>query len=602
MGTMTNLDYNHHYQPAKFAEKTITTRRDRLYYIDWLRVFAILVVFFVHCSKIFDYHTTVVFNTVRSPILSAFRDFSLIWVMPLFFVLSGAAIFLSKGSDKKWEFVKSRFLRLLVPLIFVGTFIINPLYVYIERLSSGQAAGGFFQWYPQYFDGIYGFGGNFAPLGQGTHLWYLEFLFIYSLILLPLFVRSKRRGTSFLARLSIHFEKPWALFFLFLPISAVAAAFEMLGLGGVRVMGGWDPLSYLLFLGYGFLIFSNAKIGETIKAYSTIYLALALILTALLLGSHFGFILKIPGLTRHDLLNDGALLPLNQSLEAAVQGLRGLLGWCWIIGLLGLGRRFLNFNNNFLVYGNEGVLPFYIMHHTVIYIIGYYVIQWSGSIGSKFFAISIASFTIIMAIYEILIRRFNLLRFLFGMKTKTHSKVWQKFLFAMSGLSFVLVMALLIVSLKVENISPLPTKPGLYVNEEFGFQLAFPASMNQPGKLTSSDVLFHIKHPKKTMFLKIRKNVIHTNQPLDPQAGKNWIMMIMRNLGMKNPEILSAEIFTTPDGTKALYAAIKFKTKTDSLVGAFTFVNRNGKRLFIAGYNDDGLKPLEQIMKSLTFK
>jgi hypothetical protein len=53
---------------------------------------------------------------------------------------------LSKGSDKTGGFIKSRFLRLLVPLIFVGTFIINPLYVYIERLSSGQAASGFFQW------------------------------------------------------------------------------------------------------------------------------------------------------------------------------------------------------------------------------------------------------------------------------------------------------------------------------------------------------------------------------------------------------------------------------------------------------------------------
>ena len=71
---------------------------------------------------------------------------------------------------------------------------------------------------------------------------------------------------------------------------------------------------------------------------------------------------------------------------------------------------------------------------------------------------------------------------------------------------------------------------------------------------------------------------------------------------MKNPEILSTEIFTTPDGTKALYAAIKFKTKTDSLVGAFAFVDKNGKRLFIAGYNDGGFEPLEQIMKSLTFK
>jgi len=172
-------------QPSTFTENAKVARRERLYFLDWIRVLAILLVFLVHCSKIFDYHTTVVFNTVRSPVLSAFRDFSLLWIMPLFFVLSGAAVFLSKGSDKPGGFVKSRFLRLLIPLIFVGTFIINPLYVYIERLSSGEAASGFFQWYPRYFDGIYGFGGNFAPLGQGTHLWYLEFLFIYSVLRIP---------------------------------------------------------------------------------------------------------------------------------------------------------------------------------------------------------------------------------------------------------------------------------------------------------------------------------------------------------------------------------------------------------------------------------
>jgi len=336
--------------------------------------------------------------------------------MPLFFVLSGAAVVLSKGPDKPGKFIKSRFLRLLIPLIFIGTFIINPLYVYIERLFNGETTSGFFQWYPQYFDGFYGFGGNFVPLGQGTHLWYLQFLFIYSLILLPLFVPSKKRGTSFLARLSVHFEKPWALFLLFLPIAAIAATFEMFGLGGARIMGGWDPISYLLFFSYGYLIFSNAKIGETIKKYSPIYLAVAIILTALLLDTHFGFILKVPGLTRHDVLNDGALLPLNQSMWVTVQAFRGLIAWCWIIGLLGLGHRFLNFNNKFLAYANEAVLPFYILHHTVIYIIGYYVIQWDMNVGGKFLVISIASFTIIMAIYEMLIRHINLLRFLFGMK------------------------------------------------------------------------------------------------------------------------------------------------------------------------------------------
>jgi hypothetical protein len=578
------------------------TQTERLYYLDWLRVFAILFVLLFHCGKIFDYHTTVVFNTVRSPVLSAFREFGFLWIMPLFFMLSGASVFLSLRSRGPGEFIKTRILRLLFPLILIGTFIINPPYVYIERLFSGQAASGFIQWYPRFFDGMYGFGGNFAPLGQGTHLWYLEFLFIYSLILLPLFIRSKKLGISCLSKLSIHFENPWALFFLFLPISVVAATFEIIGLGGVRVMGGWDPISYLLFFSYGYLIFSNAQIRNTIKKYSMIYLAAALILTAFYLDSHFGVNLKIPGVTRHDFLNNGAILPRNHSVWIAVQAFRGLPAWCWIIGLLGLGLRFLNFNKKFLVYANEAVLPFYILHHTIIYIIGFYVIQWSSSVGTKYFIIAIVSFAAIMAIYEILIRRVSVLRILFGMKIKNDSRKRQTALCVMAGLFFVLVMSLVVVSLTAENMSPPPTKPGLYINEELGFQLTFPTSLNKLGKLTSPDVLFHIKHPKKTLYLKVRQNAISANQPLDPQAGKKWIKRTMIRLGMKQPEVISTEVFTTPDGTKTLYATIKFKTRTLSLVGAFAFFNKNGKRLFIAGYNDDGFEPLEQIMKSLTFK
>jgi len=413
-------------QPSTFAENDKTARIDRLYYLDWLRIFGILSVFLLHSAKFFDYHTAVVFNTIRSPVLSAFREFILLWVMPLFFIISGASVFLSLKPDRTGQFFKAKTSRLLIPLIFVGTFIINPGYVYIERLFGGQAADSFIQWYPQFFDGMYGFGGNFAPLGQGTHLWYLEFLFIYSLILLPLFIRSKKLGMSYLSNLSIHFEKPWSLLFLFLPISAVAAAIEFIGLGGVRVMGGWDPISYLLFFGYGYLIFSNAQIRETIKKYGTVYLAVALILTALYLDSHFGFNLIIPGVTRHDFLKDGVLLPLNHAGWTGVQAFRGLLAWCWIVGLLGLGSRILNTNNKILVYANEAALPFYILHHTVIYTIGFYIIQWTSPVGTKYFIISITSFTIIMAIYEILIRRINWLRFLFGMKPANNRRLQSK--------------------------------------------------------------------------------------------------------------------------------------------------------------------------------
>jgi hypothetical protein len=65
------------------------------------------------------------------------------------------------------------------------------------------------------------------------------------------------------------------------------------------------------------------------------------------------------------------------------------------------------------------VLPFYVLHQTVILIIGFYVVQWSLAIGAKYSIITGASFVAILVIYEVLVRRFNVLRFLFGMRMKT---------------------------------------------------------------------------------------------------------------------------------------------------------------------------------------
>lgn len=404
-------------KPITLKNSIIVNQSERYYYLDWLRLFAILVVFFHHCSKFFDYHTTTVYNTVRSPTLSAFREFNFLWIMPLFFFISGASVYFSLRSRKAGGFIKERILRILIPLIFIGTFVINPPYIYIERLFEGKTISGFISWYPHFFDGMWP-KGNFAPLGMGTHLWYLQYLFIFSLILLPLFVRSKKSGRSHLAKLATHFEKPWALFLLFVPISAAASSIELMGLGFTRVVGGWDPISFLLFFIYGYLIFSNTQILETIRKYSTVGLVAAIVLTIFYIDSHFGINLVIPGITRHNIHEIEAAFSINLPVSAAIQAFRGLLGWCWLIGLLGLGKRFLNFNNRSLAYGGEAVLPFYILHHTIILIIGFPILQWSSSVSTKYFAIASISFVIILALYELLVRRLNIIRFLFGMKLK----------------------------------------------------------------------------------------------------------------------------------------------------------------------------------------
>ena len=78
----------------------------------------------------------------------------------------------------------------------------------------------------------------------------------------------------------------------------------------------------------------------------------------------------------------------------------------------------MNRNNGALSYANEAVLPFYILHQTVIISIGFYVVQWTVGVGLKYLVISTTSFLAIMLVYEFLVRRINILRFLFGMRLR----------------------------------------------------------------------------------------------------------------------------------------------------------------------------------------
>ena len=97
---------------------------------------------------------------------------------------------------------------------------------------------------------------------------------------------------------------------------------------------------------------------------------------------------------------------------------RCLNSWSLVIALLGFGSKYLTFNNNLLKYVTQLILPFYILHQTVILTIGFFVVQWDLSIAAKYLVISTSSLIIIMLLYELLIKRFNILRFLFGLKTK----------------------------------------------------------------------------------------------------------------------------------------------------------------------------------------
>jgi peptidoglycan/LPS O-acetylase OafA/YrhL len=319
------------------------------------------------------------------------------WLMPLLFLVSGASTFfaLRKGPAR---FVKDRTLRLLVPLV-VGIFSHLILCVYLERRTQFGFRGSFFDFLPHYFDGLYLFGGNFAWMG--LHLWYLEVLFLFSLLCLPLFQwLLAGSGRRLLARLGAFLALPGAVYLLALPGTLLMPLLDPARVFFNRAWGGWGLPTYLFFFIGGLVIYSHQGVQDRIRRQRW-----------LSLGAGFSLLLVLAVLT-----GGSGEERFGTPVYALVTMLHSLSSWCWVLGILGLGMQYLTIYRPFLGYAGEAVLPFYILHQSVILAVGYFVVHWNIPDLAKFGVILIVSLAVTLAIYEFLVRRWNVMRVLFGLR------------------------------------------------------------------------------------------------------------------------------------------------------------------------------------------
>ncbi|MDZ8189049.1 MAG: hypothetical protein RMX96_29915 [Nostoc sp. ChiSLP02] len=87
-----------------------------------------------------------------------------------------------------------------------------------------------------------------------------------------------------------------------------------------------------------------------------------------------------------------------------------------VVALVGLGQKYLSFNNSILQYASQASYPFYLLHQTVLVAVAFYTVQWNLGIGEKFLIISSASILLTGGLYKLLIKRINISRYLFGLK------------------------------------------------------------------------------------------------------------------------------------------------------------------------------------------
>ncbi len=370
----------------------------RWYFLDWLRAAALLLVFLFHCGRFFDHLWWHVKDSQREVLFTIGTLLFSHWVMPLFFLIAGAAAGLARQSARgRGSFVRDRLRRLIVPFVF-GVLVVVPPQVYFERLSKAEFEGSYLAFYPRYFDGLYFFGGNFSWIGH--HLWFLLALFFVGLVAQPLFRRYLDTGSS-AARLASLCERLGAPVCFGLPVLVLHLAFRAVGLV--------DPFSYVLFYLYGVLLAADARFLSAVRRSGGLAL-----LIAVLSSSLYAILFAVGAAELTDLSR-------YSPMYALLQLLAGLNAWMWPQALLALASARLNRPGAMLRYVNEAGMPFYILHQTVIIGVGHFLLSSSATPVRKFVFIIALAFPTTLALYELFIRRFRLPRLLFGLASSVRA-------------------------------------------------------------------------------------------------------------------------------------------------------------------------------------
>jgi len=380
-----------------------SVKPERRWDIDWLRVIGILVVFAFHSGLCFtSWYPWHIRNAQESELIRWLIVAMQCWPMPLFMLLAGASTWFALRRRTPQQYVNERVARIFLPFV-IGTFLLAPPQVYLERVHRGQFQGSYLQYLPHMFDGGAYPEGNIS----WEHLWFLLYLFIYAQAALPLF-RFLRgdTGRRWISRLAAFCQHRGAVFLFALPliIGQVALGWRFPQTRALFNDWTWHWVLFSVFV-YGYVLLSDERFQRAIDREWKPALVLAVVssvarVTLATWGSNFT--IEHPLTWRYYIL----------------EGIAFRLGtWAWLVVLLGLARRYLSFSNRFLEYASPATYPVYMLHQTLVVIVQFYVVPWEGTIWPKYLVILLASLGLTMGVYEI-VRRWSVTRALLGLRPR----------------------------------------------------------------------------------------------------------------------------------------------------------------------------------------
>jgi glucan biosynthesis protein C len=345
------------------------TTHSRRYDIDWIRVIAIFFLLIYHIAIVFQpWGVFLAFVSSNEPIEGLWTAMAMlnVWRIPILFFVSGMGAYFALGKRSIIQLIMERTKRILLPFLF-GVFTVVPLHFYV---------------YQHYFDSDLNY-----VLSRG-HLWFLLNIFVYVLVLSPVFyaIKNSTKLKQFLNRL---FSNPLGLlvvmiFFVAETLLISPNPYEMYAMN----FHGW-VIGFLSFF-FGFLfVYSGNQFWLHVKKGKWIYLGIAVSMYAI-------------RVTIFDLQAPRYLMPIESIM--------------WIVAVFGLAYSYLNKPSKTLSYLSESVYPVYIIHMVVMYVISALILPARLASFLEFVLIVISTFVVCYAIYHFVLRKVWFLRPLFGLK------------------------------------------------------------------------------------------------------------------------------------------------------------------------------------------
>lgn len=292
-----------------------------------------------------------------------------VWRIPLLFFVSGMGVYFALNNRNWTQLLQERATRILLPYVF-GMFLIVPLHTYI--------------WQNHYH----------LPLTythSPGHLWFLGNIFVYVLVLSPLFFYLRRHEEGKLAR-------------------------------GIRAVLT-NTLGLLLVVG-AFILEAMILNPRPYEMYAMTWHGFYLGFLAFF----FGFCFVLSGTSFWELIVKGRwILPLSAILLFIIRITQFKMNvpfyllvpesLCWILSVFAFGYSYLNRPGKTLSYLSEAAYPVYILHMVFLYLGSWLIFPLEMAVQVKFVLVLLFTGVGCFATFE-LIKRINLMRPLFGLKMR----------------------------------------------------------------------------------------------------------------------------------------------------------------------------------------